>query len=127
MIMTKRTHTIGMSLLGLLGMVLACQSVNAQIAVRGKKIYTMAGAPIENGVIVITDGKIAAIGKAGEVEIPQGYTVLDAAIVTPGLVDAHSVVGLAGQFNYENEAWRWPGFRTRRSPGRSGRSNTEAA
>ncbi|MEM7165394.1 MAG: amidohydrolase family protein [Planctomycetota bacterium] len=73
--------------------------VFAQVAVRGAKVYTMAGPPIENGVVVIRDGKISAVGKSGDVAIPEGFRVFEAAVVTPGLVDAHSVVGVAGIYN----------------------------
>jgi imidazolonepropionase-like amidohydrolase len=43
------------------------------------------------------------VGLAGEVQIPEGYKVLSAKVVTPGLVDAHSVVGLAGILNYKHD------------------------
>jgi imidazolonepropionase-like amidohydrolase len=69
------------------------------LAVRGGRLYTMAGAPIENGVVLVRDGKIAAVGAAAQVEVPSGIRTLEAAVVTPGLVDAHSVVGLAGYLN----------------------------
>ena len=36
----------------------------ADLAVRGEKIYTVAGEPIENGVVLIRDGKIAGVGTA---------------------------------------------------------------
>jgi len=77
--------------------------VAAQVAVRGKKVYTMAGPAIEDGVVVIREGKIAAVGRAGDVNIPAGFRVLEAAVVTPGLIDAHTVVGLSGQFNYDHD------------------------
>ena len=41
----------------------------AQVAVQGKMIYTMAGPPIENGTIVVREGKIAAIGKSTDVTV----------------------------------------------------------
>ncbi|MDH3439902.1 MAG: amidohydrolase family protein [Gammaproteobacteria bacterium] len=66
------------------------------IAVRGERIYTAAGAVIENGVVIVRDGKIAAVGSSGEVSVPDGIDVLDAAVVTPGLIDAHTVVGMVG-------------------------------
>ena len=46
---------------------------------------------IADGVIVIQNDRIRAIGKRGEVEEPPGATVLDAAdgYITPGLVDIH--------------------------------------
>ena len=79
-------------------------SVQAQdIAVRAGTVYTAAGDVIENGVVVIRDGKISAVGPAASVNIPSGLTVLDAAVVTPGLIDAHSVVGLAGYMNQDDD------------------------
>ncbi len=78
-------------------------TATAQIAVRGKTIYTMAGPPIQNGVVVAQNGKITAVGPADSVAIPPGFKVLDAEIVTPGLIDAHSVVGLSGILNYKHD------------------------
>jgi imidazolonepropionase-like amidohydrolase len=79
-------------------------SVQAQdIAVRAGTVYTAAGDVIEDGVVVIRDGKISAVGPAASVNIPSGLTVLDAAVVTPGLIDAHSVVGLAGYMNQDDD------------------------
>lgn len=69
------------------------------IAVRGGTVYPVAAPPIENGVVLVEDGRIAAVGRAGEVRIPPGIEVIDAPVVTPGLIDAHSVVGLAGYLN----------------------------
>ena len=71
----------------------------AQVAVRGDVIHTMAGPPLKDGVVLIRDGKIAEIGPADVVQIPAGFEVLSAAVVTPGLVDARSVVGVAGYYN----------------------------
>lgn len=71
--------------------------LHAQVAVRGETVYTMAGAAIRDGVVLIgADGKIERVGPAAEVQVPTGYRVLTGRVVTPGLVDAHSVVGLAG-------------------------------
>ena len=71
----------------------------AQIAVKGERVYTMNGSPIQNGVVLIRDGKIERVGPANRVQIPSGYEVYEAQIVTPGLIDARSVVGLAGYYN----------------------------
>jgi imidazolonepropionase-like amidohydrolase len=75
----------------------------ATLAVRGATVYTMAGPPIADGVVVVVDGEIAAVGPAGEVEVPAGARLLEAAVVTPGLVDAHSVVGLTGYLNQPHD------------------------
>ena len=69
------------------------------IAVKADKIYTVSGAPIEDGVVIIRDGKIHRIGPASSLRIPAGVNVVEAAVATPGLIDAHSVVGLAGYLN----------------------------
>ncbi|MEE3199385.1 MAG: amidohydrolase family protein [Planctomycetota bacterium] len=76
---------------------------SAQLAVRGKKVYTMSGPAVEDGIVIVRDGKISAIGKAADIAVPDGFKVLEAAVVTPGLIDAHSVVGLAGYFNHRHD------------------------
>ena len=73
------------------------------VVVKGEKVWTMAGPPIDDGVVIIRDGTIVAVGPAATMRIPDGGTVLEAAVVTPGLVDAHTVVGLAGQYNYDHD------------------------
>jgi imidazolonepropionase-like amidohydrolase len=76
---------------------LGAGTADAQVAVRGETVYTMAGTPIRDGVVLIgADGKIERVGSAAEVQIPAGYRTITGRVVTPGLVDAHSVVGLAG-------------------------------
>lgn len=83
---------------------LAALSGNAAtIAIEGEIIYTMAGPPIENGVVVITDGKITAVGPVSGVNVPENIPVYSAKVVTPGLIDAHSVVGLAGYLNQDHD------------------------
>ena len=73
------------------------------LVVKGQTVYTMAGEPIQDGVVVIEDGIIAAVGAESGTEVPAGAKVLEAAVVTPGLVDAHSVVGLAGYLNQRQD------------------------
>lgn len=76
----------------------------AQVAVRGETVHTMAGTPIKDGVVLIgRDGKVERVGPASSVRVPNGYRVLAAKVVTPGLVDAHSVVGLAGYLNQPHD------------------------
>ncbi|HEX6939237.1 MAG TPA: amidohydrolase family protein [Longimicrobiales bacterium] len=78
--------------------------LDAQVAVRGDTVYTMAGPPIQDGVVLIgRDGKIERVGPASDVRIPDGYRTFTAKVVTPGLIDAHSVVGLAGYLNQEDD------------------------
>lgn len=79
------------------------QPVSAQLAIKGKMIYTMAGESLHDGVVLSYEGKIVAIGSQSQLSIPANYKTVEAQIVTPGLIDAHTVVGLAGQYNYSHD------------------------
>jgi imidazolonepropionase-like amidohydrolase len=71
------------------------QSSAADVAITHAKIFTLAGAPIEDGTVVIHGGKISAVG-AG-VAIPAGAQVIDAKglQVYPGLFDPVTQMGLS--------------------------------
>ncbi|HKW32125.1 MAG TPA: amidohydrolase family protein [Candidatus Acidoferrum sp.] len=64
-------------------------------AISHAKIFTLAGSPIEDGTLVIRDGKIAAVGS--NAEVPAGAQVIDAKglQVYPGLFDAITQMGLS--------------------------------
>jgi imidazolonepropionase-like amidohydrolase len=83
----------------LLACVFACHHAHAQIAVKAKTIHTMNGAPITDGIVLIRDGKIAQVGRAADIAVPEGFRVIEAAVATPGLIDARSTVGLSGIYN----------------------------
>lgn len=59
------------------------------------RIIPIAGAPIDKGTLVVTDGKIVAVGADGAVKIPSGASTVDLGgkTVMPGLVDSHSHIG----------------------------------
>jgi imidazolonepropionase-like amidohydrolase len=65
------------------------------LAFRGARILPVSGQPIEDGVLVIRDGKIVAVGPKGT-PVPDGAEVRDATglVIIPGLVDTHSHVGI---------------------------------
>ena len=79
------------------------ESAEAQIAVKGEIVYTMDGSPIQNGVVLINDGKIERVGSASRVRIPSDYEIHEAKVVTPGMIDARTVVGLAGYYNQQHD------------------------
>ncbi|KWV94584.1 amidohydrolase family protein [Erythrobacter sp. AP23] len=90
--------------LAALALAIAPASLAAQdIAVRAETLHTMEGPAISDGVVVIRDGKIAAVGPAASTAIPEGMEVLTATVATPGLVDARTVVGLAGFMNQPHD------------------------
>src|SRR5258707_1472271 len=71
------------------------QSSAGDIAITHAKIFTLAGPPIQDGTVLIHDGKIAAVG-AG-VAVPAGAQVIDAKglQVYPGLFDPVTPMGLS--------------------------------
>lgn len=87
----------------LLALVALATAAFAQIAVIGETVYTMAGPPLRNGLVLIRDGRIESVGPANARTIPSGYKVLRAKVVTPGLIDAHTVVGLSGYLNQPHD------------------------
>jgi imidazolonepropionase-like amidohydrolase len=74
------------------------------IAITGGKLLTVSHGTIENGVLVIVDGKIAAVGAAGSVTVPNGATIVDARGMTvyPGLIDPDTTLGLTEVGSDEN-------------------------
>jgi imidazolonepropionase-like amidohydrolase len=66
---------------------------SGSVALRAARVIDGTGAAaIQNGVVVITDDKIVAIGKQGAVTIPTGAKVIDLGNSTllPGFIDAHT-------------------------------------
>ncbi|MEM1068705.1 MAG: amidohydrolase family protein [Planctomycetota bacterium] len=81
--------------------VLGLPSASAQVAVKAGLVVPIVGEPIENGVILINEGKIEAVGK--DLKIPVDYKVVQAddGVVMPGLIDPHSSDGMS-QANEQN-------------------------
>jgi imidazolonepropionase-like amidohydrolase len=68
---------------------------NAQtIAITGGKVYPVSGPVIENGTVIISNGKISAVG--ANVPIPAGAQRIDATgkVVTPGFVNSSTQLGV---------------------------------
>lgn len=71
------------------------------IAVEAGVLHTGVSDPIENGVVLLEDGVITAVGSASEISIGENFERIQAAVVTPGFIDAHSTVGLSGIYNVD--------------------------
>ena len=86
-------------LLAILALCLSLPAVSlAQqtIVLKGGKLLTITHGVIEHGVLVMANGKIAAVGAAGSVTIPTDARVIDASGMTvyPGLIDSETYLGL---------------------------------
>ena len=68
------------------------------VAIKAKTIHTITGPSIQDGVILLQNGRIQKIAKAADVEIPWSATVIDASdkVVMPTYVLAHSNGGMRG-------------------------------
>ena len=65
------------------------------IAITGGTVYPVSGPRIENGTVLIRDGRIVAVGAS--VTIPDGATRIDARgkWVTPGFINSATTLGLS--------------------------------
>ena len=63
-------------------------------AITGATVFDGEGGRIENGTVVLVDGRIQAVG-GPETPIPEGATRVDGTgrFVTPGVIDTHSHLG----------------------------------
>ena len=66
----------------------------APTALVGATVYDGAGGRIDNGTVLLSGGKVEAVG-GPDLAIPAGYTRIDATgrFVTPGIIDIHSHLG----------------------------------
>jgi imidazolonepropionase-like amidohydrolase len=61
----------------------------------GAQVIPVVGSPIQNGVIVVSRGKIVVVGTRAATRIPAGAQVIDVTgkVIMPGIVDTHSHIG----------------------------------
>ena len=66
------------------------------LVLKGGKLLTVSHGTIENGVLVMSAGKIVAIGAASSIKIPKDADVIDVSGMTvyPGLIDSECYLGL---------------------------------
>jgi len=72
-----------------------------RFALKGGTVYPMSGPALENGIVLIKNGKIEKVGV--ELAIPAGYPVIDARdfVVMPGLVAARTHIGLTSNWRMQ--------------------------
>lgn len=84
--------------LGIIAAGLFAVAADAQqrpIAYINAKIIPIVGEPIEQGILLVQNGKIVAVGDARTVKLSADVLVVDAKgkVIMPGLVDTHSHIG----------------------------------
>jgi len=77
----------------------AAESAASTILIRNATILTVSHGTMEKGEILITDGKIVAVGTS--VKAPADAQVIDATgqFVMPGIIDCHSHIAIDGSVN----------------------------
>ena len=71
-----------------------CATTSAFYAIVGAKVFPISGPPMDGAVVVIRDGKIAAVGKG--IKAPAGAKIIDAKglEVYPGMFNAVTEMGM---------------------------------
>ncbi len=77
------------------------QAAPARFAILAGRLHTVSNGIITDAIVLVKDGKIEFAGKNADLpfKLPDDMPIVTAAVVTPGLIDAHSVVGLSGAMN----------------------------
>ena len=93
-----RIGAMGVAALAMAAVHGAGAGVQAQtVALTGGLVYPISSEPVAGGTVLMVDGRIAAVG--ADVEIPAGAEVVDVSgsVVMPGIIDAMSYYGIAGE------------------------------
>jgi imidazolonepropionase-like amidohydrolase len=70
-----------------------------EFVVLAGRLHTVAKEPISRGAVHVREGKIVYAGPRDGFDLPADVPVVTAAAVTPGLIDAFSIVPLSGAYN----------------------------
>lgn len=82
----------------------AAATKSSALAIKARTIIPVTAPPIENGIVLIRDGKIEAVGK--DITIPADANIVEAAdkVVIPGLIDALTTLAENEQEDEESAA-----------------------
>ena len=93
-----RIGAIGVAVLAMAALDGGRADVQAQaVALTGGLVYPISSEPVEGATVLFVDGRIAAVGV--NVDIPAGAEIVDVtgSVVMPGIIDAMSYYGIAGE------------------------------
>ena len=77
----------------------AATADSTEFIVLANRLHTVANGTITDGAVHVKEGKIIFAGARADLVLPAGVAVLTAANVTPGLIDAATIVPLSGEYN----------------------------
>ena len=95
--MTARSPSLRAAVLAALALAAAPLATQEGVQVfQGARIHPVSGPAIDNGVLIVSGGRIVAVGGA-DLAIPGGAKIIDCSgkVITPGLVDAGTTMGVA--------------------------------
>ncbi len=80
-----------LAVVGALGVAATAQAAEVEAVSAARLLDVTTGKYVDNPMVVITDGRITAVGKKGEVAVPAGAKMVDlpGATLLPGLIDMH--------------------------------------
>src|SRR6516164_5381056 len=95
-VMRKAVPAVGTALLVLLSWGASVGGQQPPIVLKGGRLLTVSHGVIENGILVLEDGKISAAGAVPSVKLPRNARVIDVTGMTvyPGLIDSETSLGL---------------------------------
>lgn len=91
-----------------IGFTAKADAPTATVVISGARIVTMKGDEvIENGRIVVKGSRIFAVGRAADIAVPPGATLIDATgkTIIPGLIDAHWHGGMSEAGIIPQQSW----------------------
>ncbi len=85
---------------GTMSLAPAAGAAEKTVVVRGGRVVPVSGPEIENGAVLIEGGKIKAVGRAGEIAVPAGAEIVEAAggWILPGFVECLASIGLGDRY-----------------------------
>ena len=88
--------SLGMTMLFFATLVGVAAAQQTPVVLKGGKLLTITHGVVDNGVVVMQNGKITSVGPAASATVPQGARVLDVSGMTvyPGLIDSETYLGL---------------------------------